>query len=214
MAEATRYHRLPEDNRPSMDSDSVVDDEERALIGPFDNELASLKQRSKDCKFTWHPTVLTRLIALALLSTGLAFLIVSRQQISIAAIVFVCIALARILLILLHHLFSYFIHVKIVQTSTSTSAQPRNLLSKPAQSRIHVVLDLLIALPLVITASVAIRKNYSVLLTLISLRGYYQLSNSLITYTMLTLYRIAGDGHYWDHKVLQIPGCVLILVAA
>lgn len=160
MAENTRYHRLPEDNRPSMDSDSIVSDEERALINidPFDNELASLKQESRGCKFTWHPTVLTRLISLSLLSTGLAFLIVSRQQKSIAAIVFVCIALARLILVLLHHLFGSFIRIKIVQTPLSTSTRPRNGLSKPSLSRFQVALDLLIALPLVISASVAIRK--------------------------------------------------------
>jgi hypothetical protein len=66
MAATSRYHRLPEDNRPSIDS--KAGDNER-LLGAM--SPTSLNKGTKGFKFSYHPTFFLRLLVLALYITGL-----------------------------------------------------------------------------------------------------------------------------------------------
>lgn len=153
MAANTRYYRLPEDNRPSMDS---IPDDER-LLGPVSevsDELTSLRNQ-KEIIFSYHPTFIIRLINLIFLTIGLAFFIVSRQRRAIAAIVFTSFALLRNFLVLFQHLIGRWIQFRVEIVGNSSYTLQGKAPSWLKRGRIQVAIDLVITLGLLIAVPIA-----------------------------------------------------------
>jgi hypothetical protein len=86
---------------------------------------------------------------------GLAFFIVSRQRKAIAAIVFTCFVIVRNILVLFQHFIGRWIrfHIEIVGTSRST--RPGNAPRWLKRGRMQIAIDLVIALALLITVTIA-----------------------------------------------------------
>jgi hypothetical protein len=162
MADNTRYHRLPEDNRPSLDF--IPGDDERLLDPADDGDDQNPPKKDNELSFSFHPTLILRLVNVIFLTISLAFYIICRQRIAIAAIVFTCIALLRNLLVLLG-LFQRLItrrirfHIEIVGSSRST--KPAKAPAWLKSGGLQVALDLLVALTLLITVTVAIKADDS-----------------------------------------------------
>lgn len=94
----TRYHLLPEEGRPSTDS---VREDER-LLGVFGISAPCVPKKS--ITFTYHPTLLLRLIAVALFIVSFAFHILSGSAPSCAAVAFLSFAITRNIMVLLTHI--------------------------------------------------------------------------------------------------------------
>jgi hypothetical protein len=142
MAATTNYHRLPEDNRPSTDSDAA--DDER-LLGPFhDDDDAPPK---KGFTFSFHPTTFTRLITFALLIAAEAFLF---KWGALPCAIIILFALIRNSMVLLHGQ-CVRIRVELVNGTRSPAIMDR---IKWSDRRIHIVIDLLIWASLFISVTV------------------------------------------------------------
>ena len=132
MAADSPYHRLPEDNRPSMDS-TPGDDQRLIDSDPLydDDEPAPPKKGAFNIKLSYHPTFYLRLLALCLLISafGIFTAAASRHSNAIPSIVFIGIAILRNIVVLYFHLVGYSlirIHIEIAGRTTSTSSsQPK-----------------------------------------------------------------------------------------
>lgn len=156
MAGKTQYHQLPDDNRPSLES--IPGDEER-LLNPLEDELyESPPKKRTEFNFSHHPTFFLRLLNVCLLSISLSFFIVTEQNNGIAAIVFICLALLRNVLIVFRHFMSRWVHfrIELVGSSKRTGRLPAWL----KKGAIQVIIDLLLFTTLIITVSVASKPDY------------------------------------------------------
>ncbi|KAH7312071.1 hypothetical protein BKA65DRAFT_558694 [Rhexocercosporidium sp. MPI-PUGE-AT-0058] len=127
MAGDTRYHRLPEDNRPSLDSAG----EDERLLDPredtHDDDPTSPKK--KQLKYSFHPTLLFRFVSFVLYLAAAIVFLVSRRQASILGAIFAFIAMGRQTWVLLHHLLTRFIRVRVRielrQSGSSITTKPK-----------------------------------------------------------------------------------------
>jgi hypothetical protein len=118
MAATTRYHILPEEARPSMDElpPSALEDER--LLGP-DSEVSFSHtpepSSSKEMALTFHPSMILRLLCVALLGTSLGLFCGSRwrRPADVTAIVFLSMALLRHLLVISMHVVGQWVSFQI-----------------------------------------------------------------------------------------------------
>jgi hypothetical protein len=161
MAGNTRYHRLPEDSRLSMESETgnAEHDATLLLLEPSDDGNSSPK---KESKFTFHPTMIFRLITICLLIPSFVLFILSHRPRSTSAIVFVTLAIVRNILVILHHVISRHIRFKI-EFRNGSSRFPRPRRSCPTwmkQGPLHLLLDLVHVVLLLITSIIATQGSY------------------------------------------------------
>lgn len=128
MAGTTRYHRLPEaedDSRPSLD----VPDEDARLLDPSADNTSepSLPKKKLGWNYSFHPTFFLRLLVLIMLIIDVALFIASRADKTIFIIIIMFIAIVRNLLVLIHHLLTRVISIRIRielrRTGSSISAK-------------------------------------------------------------------------------------------
>lgn len=157
MAENTRYHLLPDENRPSLDS-TIGDDQQ--LLEPTDDGQDTPPSKTKELTFSYHPTLVLRLLNIILFTISLAFFIVTRDDRTIAAIVFTCFALLRNLLVLSHHLSTRWIHIRFEMVATSKSVRAKKTPAWLGKA-IQIALDQLLVFTLLITVTVAYKSSHS-----------------------------------------------------
>lgn len=175
MAVETPYHRLPEDNRPSMDS--LLPGDDQGLLDTdslYDED--SPPKKGHNLKISYHPTSYIRLLVLCLFICAFAVFIASKHGKAIPATVFLGFAILRQITVLYFHLIGHCfirIRVEIVGRKAST----RN--SKPKgghpdwlkQRRIQFAIDWLIIISLIITSCIAqINED----------RGWYSFRSTLV----------------------------------
>jgi hypothetical protein len=155
MAADHPYHRLPEDNRPSMDS--LPGDDQRLLdTDPVDDDPAPPK-KCYSLKFSYHPTAWIRLLVLCLYICAFVIFIVSRHGRAIPAVVFLALAILRNIHVLYSHLIGHSpirIHVEIVGQKPATRA------SKPKAKRRYrlkqqLAIDWFLIICLIVTSCIA-----------------------------------------------------------
>jgi hypothetical protein len=159
MAERTQYHLLSEDNRPSLDS--IRGDDERLLDPADDGEDQPPPKKGNELCYSYHPTLIIRLLNVILLSIMLAFYIVCHQYIAIAAILFTCIALLRNILVLFHHFVARWIRFHIEIVGSSRSINPGKAPAWLQKWSVQVVLDLFVVVTLLISVIVALKGGNS-----------------------------------------------------
>ena len=151
MAGNTHYHRLPEDNRPSLESTG----EDERLLNPNDDNHDDNPTSPKQKKFRYcfHPTLIFRFVAFVLyLSAAITFIVSGRSH-TIPASVFAFIAVGRQVMVLLHHMLTRFIRIRIRielrESGSSITTKPKRkvpmwLLPGFFQAAIDVVLALVV----------------------------------------------------------------------
>ncbi|KAH8799788.1 hypothetical protein F5884DRAFT_117157 [Xylogone sp. PMI_703] len=150
-----RYHILPEEGRPS--TDSMADDSER-LLGPIN--ISSPSTPKKPFTISYHPTFILRVIIVALLVTTFALYITSRNGFAIPAIIFLGIAIARNVLVLLGHFGEFVkirINVEIVGREVGAGGRCREARKKfrgLGKRSIQLAIDALLIIILTITSAV------------------------------------------------------------
>lgn len=155
MAGDTRYHRLPEDNRPSLDS---TGEDERLLDPRGDNhDDAPTSPKQKTFKYCFHPTILLRFVSAVLyLSAAIVFLVSNRHN-SIPGSIFAFIAMGRQVWVLLHYLLTRFIRVRVRielrQSGSSITTKPKKKLpSWLLLGFVQVAIDVILAILALATA--------------------------------------------------------------
>lgn len=145
MAATTRYQRVPEENRPSMDSSSGNEDHDVLLIDPYINDDGDTPPK-KGHSFTCHPTVFFRLVSNCILIISLVLLIVGTRKSAIPAEVFICIVLVRNFLVILHHVFSKYILFRLEFRNRSPKAPKRRRCCRSwgKHGRLQLLLDLFV----------------------------------------------------------------------
>ncbi|KAK0105275.1 hypothetical protein ONS95_004340 [Cadophora gregata] len=156
MAGNTAYHRLPEDNRPSLDSTG----EDERLLDPRDDNRDDnpTTPKQKQFKYCFHPTLIFRFVSFVLyLSAAITFL-VSHRSSALPAIIFGFLALGRQALVTLHHLLTRFIRVRIRielrEGRSSINAKPKK--KTPTwhlPGIISVAIDLILAIVVIATTA-------------------------------------------------------------
>ncbi|PVH86296.1 hypothetical protein DL98DRAFT_526829 [Cadophora sp. DSE1049] len=156
MAGNTHYHRLPEDNRPSLDSTG----EDERLLDPSDDNHDDnpTTPKQKQFKYCFHPTLIFRFVAFVLyLSAAITFLVSGRYS-TLVAIIFNFLAVARQVLVLLHHILTRFIRVRIRielrESGSSITTKPKK--KTPAwllPGFISVGIDLVLAIVVLFTTA-------------------------------------------------------------
>lgn len=154
MAANTQYQRLPQEVRPSMDSS--IGDEDALHLAALANDLEAWSP-NKEHKFECNPTAILRLFAICVFIPSFVLLIVGHRQASIAAIVFIGIAIARNILVLLHHIFSK--HLRLRLEFRNRSPRHRRAVIKCPEwarhGRLHLLTDLILFAALLITTIIA-----------------------------------------------------------
>jgi hypothetical protein len=158
MADNSTYHRLPEDNRPSLESNAR--DDERLLGTYNDHEDDPPK---KGFIISFRPTFYTRSIVFILLSVSIGFVI---YVFTVPCVVFIVIAMIRNFMVLFHHILSKRIRVRIelvndVRPSARARPWPDALPEWLTRNRLQIFIDLTIGLALFITVTTAIRKLHT-----------------------------------------------------
>lgn len=149
MATTTRYHLLPEDNRPS-ENESVADNER--LLGPFHNDPSPPKERFH---ISGHATIYTRLAVICLLIPAFVILIIPRAPQTLPAEILSMICVVRNALVLLYHFVSRFFRIRIEFTGRSPSLPIRQDHPHWFTSRgVQITIDILIWIPLFISVTV------------------------------------------------------------
>ncbi|KAI9046931.1 hypothetical protein LZ554_009007 [Drepanopeziza brunnea f. sp. 'monogermtubi'] len=152
MAANTRYHRLPEDTRPSIDS---INEDSRLITPIPDSDDSPPSPNKKEFEYRFHPTFYFRFVAgILFLATAIHFLVSHRQH-SVAAAVINLVALGREIWVLLHHLLTRLVRVRVrieLRGSRSSISVPpgKRLPSWLLLGAVQAALDLLIV-PLVIS---------------------------------------------------------------
>ncbi|KAF8859689.1 hypothetical protein BDZ45DRAFT_725043 [Acephala macrosclerotiorum] len=109
MASNTCYHRVGE-ARPSMESSADLD-EGLLLLDPLGSDDGNEPPKEQH-KFTYHPTLFLRLIAICLLIPAFVLFILSNRPRNLSATIFAMIAIIRNVLVLLHHCLSRQLKIK------------------------------------------------------------------------------------------------------
>ncbi len=155
MAANTRYHLLPEDNRPSLDSNAG--DNER-LLRPLSDEDDTPPK--KILCFSFHPTFITRSVVFILLVVSVPFIVLDPITIPSAVIVILCII--RNFMVLASHIMSRCIHVRIefVKSTRISTVNIKHGWSKSfTRKRIQIAIDLILWLALFLTVTITGTSN-------------------------------------------------------
>lgn len=165
MAGNTRYHRVSEEPRVSMQSTTGNADLDAALLLLEPSESGSDDEDAppkNEHKFKCHPTVLFRLIAVCVLISSFVLFVVSRRPRSVAATIFVCFALIRNILVIIHHIIKRHIRIRIEFRNRSLrSRSPRNSCPEWLKSGpLHLLLDSALVIVLLITTIIATQGSY------------------------------------------------------
>jgi hypothetical protein len=144
---SSRYHLLP-DPRASIDSN---DDENARLIDATEDNTTPKKVKRG---VTFHPTVITRLIALVFtFASFMTFIFVGGSDDS-PAIVFLSFTIARQLFVLLSHLIGKFVQIHI---EINNAALKRTSIVKKADNlrsgAVPLIMDACIIIGLIISLS-------------------------------------------------------------
>ncbi len=164
MAGSTRYQRVSEEMRASMDSSTGNAELDAGLLlldpmrGDDDNEPPK-----KEHKFSCHPTLFLRLICICLLVPAFVLFILSRRPRCLAAAIFSCIVIVRNVLVIIHHILSRHLRIRIEFRNGS----PR--LGKPdrscpdwlKQGPLYLLLDLALFTVLLIVTIIATQGSYN-----------------------------------------------------
>ncbi|RFU35454.1 hypothetical protein B7463_g844, partial [Scytalidium lignicola] len=151
-----RYHILPEEGRPSIDSIP----ESESLLGPLG--LSSPPIPKKPFTITYHPTFILRLVILGPLIATLVLYILSQNGFTVPAIVFLTFAILRNVLVLLQH-FGEFVKIKInvefvgreMTLGGSQGREMKKRIRHFGKRSVQVVIDLTLIAVLLITSLVA-----------------------------------------------------------
>ncbi len=159
MAGNTRYHRLPEDARPSMDSAG----EDERLITPNDGHDTPTSPKKKEFRYSFHPTFFFRFVAGVLFLTSAIQFVISHRRHSIPIGIFNFIALGREIWVLLHHFLTRYIRVRVRielrGSESSISTQPKKKLpSWLLLGFVQVAIDLFLV-PFIIGLCLAVRHH-------------------------------------------------------
>lgn len=156
---STRYHRLPEDNRPSTDSNAGVNE---ALLGPLVNDGATSTQKS--FQISLHPTVWTRAIVVLLLFPAMIILFSIGRGHVVPYIIFIIICLLRNVSVLLLHFISHCVRIRIEfprnSPDTPSSKNPfKWLAGRKVQIWLDLILWVLFLIAVTVTGTVGNRCN-------------------------------------------------------
>jgi hypothetical protein len=156
MAANTRYNRVSEERRLSVDSSAGNEDLDVLLIDPHANDDGDTPP-NKEHRFRCYPTVFTRLTCIILFIASFVLLIIGRRQGAIPAAVFVCIAFVRNIIVILHHIFSKHLRLRLeFRNRSPRSGKPRKGCPEWAKhGRLHLLLDVVLIIILIITAIIA-----------------------------------------------------------
>lgn len=189
MAADSPYHRLPEDNRPSMDS-TPGDDQRLIDSDPLydDDEPAPPKKGTFNFKLSYHPTFYLRLLALCLFISafGIFTAAASRHSNAIPSTAFLSIAILRNIVVLYFHLVGHSlirIHIEIVGRTTSTSnSQPKKWRPSVLHRRlVQVAIDWILI--------------------------------GILIATTITAKFGEHRWYYWNRNTLVLPACILSWIA-
>lgn len=159
MASA-RYHRVPEEeNRGRVSLDSSIGDNnvdsELLLSDPMrtsDHHDPPAKQH----KFSFHPTLLSRSLAVAVFIMSCILLGSSRRNRNIFALVILSLAIIRNVIVIIHHLFSRKIRIRI-EYRNQRLGFPKSDLKIPGwlKTTAHILVDILLVVLLIIAGIIA-----------------------------------------------------------
>jgi len=156
MAGNTRYHRIPEETRVSLESSTGGDlDSGDLLLDPLRNDESHALP--KESKFSCHPTLILRLLATIILTISFILFVIDHRPRSLSAIILVSFVVARNALVIVHHIVSQHIRVRI----EFRNRQPRvrtpkkNVPEWLKQGWFHLILDLVLFAVLLITTIIA-----------------------------------------------------------
>lgn len=159
MAADTPYHHLPEDNRPSMDT---IPGDDQPLLGtdPISDNDETPPKKEHNIKISCHPTFHIRLLVLCLYIIAFAVLGASKYNRVIPVMIFLAVAVTRILVVLFFHLVGHcFVRIRIELVGrTRTTRNPKPVVQRPTWTTQHwtqIAIDWLIIVLVLITAVVA-----------------------------------------------------------
>jgi hypothetical protein len=159
MAGSTRYHRVPGELRPSMDASTGDEDIGVLLIDPHESGDEDTPPPNEH-RFSIYPTAILRFLSICVFATSFVLLIVGKRTHSIAAIVFIGIAIIRNFLVVIHHIFSKHLRLEFRNTSRRTRRSSRKCPEWAKQGRLHLLLDLVLVTVLFITTGIATQSPY------------------------------------------------------
>jgi len=182
MAGNTRYHRLPEEPRVSMESSTGGDlDAGDLLLDPLRNDESPTSSKGER-KFSCHPTLILRLLATCILSISFILFVVDHRPRSLSAIILVSFVVARNVIVIIHHIVSQHIrvHIEFRNRQPRVRAPKRSVPEWLKQGWFHLLLDLVLFANLLITTIIATQGS----------RNWYR----------------------WNAGNLVVPACVLAYV--
>ncbi|KUJ14053.1 uncharacterized protein LY89DRAFT_721182 [Mollisia scopiformis] len=158
MAGNTRYHRISEDNRASMESSNPELDAGLLLLDPTRDDDGNPPPK-KSYNFSYHPTLLFRFIAICLFIPSFAMLVVTDRPRNLSAIIFICISFVRNILVILHWICSKRLRIRF-------SIELRNrgpVVGKPKRGcpawlkhgLLHILIDFILVVVTLITTIIA-----------------------------------------------------------
>lgn len=160
MAGNTRYQRISDDmNRVSMESSNPELDAGLLLLDPMATRDDDVAPPKKSYKFSCHPTLFFRLLAVCVFIPAFVLLILAHRPRNLSSIIFVAFSMTRNILILLHHICSSLLRIKF-----SIELRGRGpIVRKPTRSCpdwlkqgiLHVLLDLILFTVTLITTIIA-----------------------------------------------------------
>jgi hypothetical protein len=158
MANNTHYHRV-EDPRASMESSAgASDDTGLLLLDPTGSDDGDAPP-SREHKFSCHPTLFLRLIAVCVLLPSFVICVLVLQPRFLAVTIFICFAIIRNALVVSHHILSRKIRVRFsIELRSRAPRATRPSRSCPEwlkQGPLHLLIDLILVSLLLITTIIA-----------------------------------------------------------
>lgn len=157
MAGNTRYHRISEDMRQSIESLNPELDAGLLLLDPARRDDYDTPPK-KEFRFSCHPTFFFRLITACCFLISFVLLIVGDQVRNIPSIIFACFAMIRNILVVLHHVCSKQLRIKFsIEWRNQGVALTKPKRSCPGwlkQGIFHVLLDFIFIFVLLSTTIV------------------------------------------------------------
>jgi hypothetical protein len=153
MAATTRYHLLPEDNRPSLDENTR---DSQRLLGAFRDDPTPPK---KGFHISGHPTAMARLLVLPLLLATMIIFLIPEPGAALPCDILMIICMVRNVMVLYSHFVSPIVlpivrvHIEFVGRSPSLPIRK----DRPDwldQRWVQITIDILIWIPLFICLTV------------------------------------------------------------
>jgi hypothetical protein len=161
MANNTRYHRLSDENRVSMESENPELDASLLLLDPM-RSTATLPQNppKKSYNFSCHPTLFFRLIAVCVLIPSFVLFVISQPQRprNLSAVILVCFAMVRNILVIFHYMIASHLRIKFsieLRNRGPVLKSERKCPDWLKRGVFHILLDLVLVTLLLITTIIA-----------------------------------------------------------